>query len=38
MRLQQCLLAYRIVDQESLKLLTFGSYENFYRDLKRQGE
>jgi mRNA-degrading endonuclease RelE of RelBE toxin-antitoxin system len=35
---QQCLLAYRIVDQESLKLLTFGSYENFYRDLKRQGE
>ena len=35
---QQCLLAYRIVDQESLKLLTFGSYENFYRDLMRQGE
>jgi mRNA-degrading endonuclease RelE of RelBE toxin-antitoxin system len=35
---QQCLLAYRIVDQESLKLLTFGSHENFYRDLKRQGE
>ncbi len=35
---QQCLLAYRIVDQESLKLLTFGSHENFYRDLKRQGK
>ena len=35
---QQCLLAYRIVDQESLKLLTFGPHENFYRDLKRQGK
>jgi mRNA-degrading endonuclease RelE of RelBE toxin-antitoxin system len=35
---QQCLLAYRIVDQESMKLLTFGPHENFYRDLKRQGE
>ncbi len=35
---QQCLLAYRIVDQESIKLLTFGPHENFYRDLKRQGE
>lgn len=33
---QQCLLAYRIVDQESIKLLTFGPHENFYRDLKRQ--
>ena len=35
---QQCLLAYRIVDQERIKLLTFGPHENFYRDLKRQGE
>jgi mRNA-degrading endonuclease RelE of RelBE toxin-antitoxin system len=35
---QQVLLAYRIVDQESIKLLTFGPHENFYRDLKRQGE
>jgi len=35
---QQYLLAYRIVDQESIKLLTFGPHENFYRDLKRQGE
>lgn len=29
------LLAYRILDTESLKLLTLGSHENFYRDLKR---
>ena len=35
---QQCLLAYRIMDQESIKLLTFGPHENFYRDLKRQSE
>jgi mRNA-degrading endonuclease RelE of RelBE toxin-antitoxin system len=35
---QQVLLAYRIVDQESIKLLTFGPHENFYRDLKRQDE
>lgn len=32
---QLCLLAYRIVDDDSLKLLTFGPHENFYRDLKR---
>ena len=32
---QLCLLAYRILDQESIKLLTFGPHENFYRDLKR---
>ena len=31
-----CLLAYRILDEESIKLLTFGPHENFYRDLKRQ--
>lgn len=35
---QQVQLAYRIVDQESIKLLTFGPHENFYRDFKRQGE
>jgi mRNA-degrading endonuclease RelE of RelBE toxin-antitoxin system len=35
---QQVLLAYRILDQESIKLLTLGSHENFYRDLKRQGK
>jgi mRNA interferase RelE/StbE len=35
---QQVLLAYRIMDKESIKLLTFGPHENFYRDLKRQGE
>ena len=32
---QLCLLAYRILDEGSLKLLTFGPHENFYRDLKR---
>jgi mRNA-degrading endonuclease RelE of RelBE toxin-antitoxin system len=31
---QLCLLAYRILDEESIKLLTFGPHENFYRDLK----
>jgi len=35
---QQCSLAYLILDQESMKLLTFGPHENFYRDSKRQGE
>lgn len=33
---QLCMLAYRILDENSLKLLTFGSHENFYRNLKRQ--
>jgi len=33
---QFCLLAYRILDEERLKLLAFGPHENFYRDLKRQ--
>lgn len=32
---QLCLLAYRVLDEESLKLLTVGPHENFYRDLKR---
>ena len=35
---QPCLLAYRIPDEETIKLLTFGSHENFYRNLKRQDE
>lgn len=35
---QQYLLAYRIADQESIKLLTFGPHENFFRNLKRQGK
>lgn len=35
---QLCLLAYRILDKDSLKLLTFGAHENFYRDLKRLDE
>lgn len=35
---QICLLAYRIMDEESLKLLTVGSHENFYRDLKRNDD
>jgi len=32
---QLCLLAYRILGEDSLKLLTFGPHENFYRDLKQ---
>lgn len=32
---QLCLLAYRILDEDNIKLLTVGSHENFYRDLKR---
>lgn len=35
---QLCLLAYRVLDESSLKLLTFGPHENFYRDLKRVDE
>ena len=35
---QICLLAYRILDAESLKLLSVGSHENFYRDLKRNDD
>ena len=30
-----CLLAYRILDANTLKLLMVGQHENFYRDLKR---
>lgn len=29
------LLAYRVVDPSTLKLLMVGPHENFYRDLKR---
>ncbi len=29
-----CLLAYRVLDEGTLKLLMVGPYENFYRDLK----
>jgi mRNA interferase RelE/StbE len=32
---QLCLLAYRILDAQTIKLLTFGPHENFYRDVKR---
>ena len=32
---QLCLLAYRKVDEDSLKLLTFGPHETFYHDLKQ---
>jgi len=30
-----CFLAYRVLDENTLKLLMLGPYENFYRDLKR---
>ena len=32
---QLCLLSYRVLDADSIKLLTVGSHENFYRDWKR---
>lgn len=32
---QVCLLAYRAVDENTLKLLMVGPHENFYRSLKR---
>jgi mRNA interferase RelE/StbE len=31
---QMCLLSYRVLDADSIKLLTVGSHGNFYRDLK----
>jgi hypothetical protein len=31
---QLCLLSYRLLDADSIKLLTVGSHGNFYRDLK----
>ena len=30
-----CLLAYRVLDETTIKLLMVGPHENFYRDLKR---
>ncbi len=32
---QECLLAYQWIEPDTVILLTFGSHENFYRDLKR---
>lgn len=32
---QLCLLAYRVLDAETIKLLMAGPHENFYRELKR---
>jgi mRNA interferase RelE/StbE len=32
---QLCLLAYSQINESAIKLLAFGSHENFYRDLKR---
>ena len=29
-----CLIAYRVLDESTLKLLMVGPHENFYRDLK----
>jgi len=31
---QEWLIAYRLHSTEEIKLLTFGTHENFYRDLK----
>ena len=32
---QLCRFSYRVLDADSIKLLTVGAHENFYRDLKR---
>lgn len=32
---QLCLIAYRVIDESSIKLLMIGSHENFYLELKR---
>jgi mRNA interferase RelE/StbE len=32
---QEYLLSYRVQDEDCIKLLTLGSHENYYRDLKR---
>jgi mRNA-degrading endonuclease RelE of RelBE toxin-antitoxin system len=32
---QLCLLAYRVLDQQTIKVLMVGPHENFYRNLKR---
>jgi mRNA interferase RelE/StbE len=31
---QLYLLAYRVIKEESIELMTFGPHENYYRDLK----
>lgn len=31
---QLCLLAYRVLDPQTIKLLMVGPHENFYRDLR----
>ena len=33
---QEWLLAYRLLSNDSLKLLLLGPHENFYRDLKKK--
>ena len=30
-----CLIAYRLLEEDTLKLLMVGPHESFYRDLKR---
>ena len=32
---QLCLVAYRVLDEDTVKLLMVGPHENSYRDLKR---
>lgn len=32
---QICLLAYRVLEKDTVKLLMVGPHENFYRDLRR---
>ncbi len=33
---QEVLLAYRVAEPDSIRLLKIGPHENFYRDLKRE--
>ncbi len=35
---QPCLLAYRVVDAQTIKLLMIGPHENFYRSLKQMDD
>lgn len=35
---QPCLLAYRVVDTQTIKLLMIGPHENFYRSLKQMDD
>lgn len=32
---QLCLMSYRVLDEETVKLLTVEPHENYYRDLKQ---